>query len=217
MYDEDDFLLISGIQHFIFCRRQWALIHVECLWADNERTVSGELLHKRVHDPRIKEKRGDLIVARDMPIFSYTLGITGNCDVVEFHRSETGVTLSGRKGLWRPCPVEYKRGSPKTSDADRMQLCTQALCLEEMLACARIETGYLYYGETNRREPVLLDDEMRGKVRMAFEEMHGYYKRGYTPRVKPKKSCAACSLNDQCLPKLPDAANSARAYIDSHI
>ena len=217
MYDDENFLLISGIQHFIFCRRQWALIHIECHWADNERTVSGELLHKRVHNPHLNEKRGDLIIVRDMPVFSRTLGITGHCDVVEFRWDETGVSLSNRAGRWLPCPVEYKRGRPKTSDADRLQLCAQAVCLEEMLACPPIPEAYLFYNETRRREPVGLDDDLRVQVRAAFEEMRVYYARGYTPRVKPSKACAACSLKDICLPKLPASNASARHYIETQL
>jgi CRISPR-associated exonuclease Cas4 len=135
---------------------------------------------------------------------------------VEFHRSESGVTLRGRDGLWLPCPIEYKRGSPKISDADRLQLCAQAICLEEMLLCPAIDTAYLYYGETRRREAVELTAELRDTVRASFAEMHQYYERRYTPRVKPTKSCNACSLKDVCLPRLPKSG-SVREYIDDAI
>jgi CRISPR-associated exonuclease Cas4 len=217
MYDEDDFLLISGIQHFAFCRRQWALMYVETQWAENERTVDGELLHKKAHDPFFTEKRGDLIISRDMPVYSRTLGITGHCDVVEFHKNIDGVELSGRKGRWQPCPVEYKRGRPKKGDADELQLCAQAICLEEMLVCRPIENAYLYYGEPNRREPVILDIALREKVKSLFIEMRGYYDRGYTPRVKQTKACASCSLKDICLPGLPVSVNSVREYIETQL
>ena len=216
-YTEDDFLLISGIQHFAFCRRQWALIYLECVWMDNERTVSGELLHKRVHDPFLTEKRGDLIITRDMPVFSRTLGITGHCDVVEFRNDKAGVPLNNREGFWLPCPVEYKRGHSKVNDEDRLQLCAQAMCLEEMLMSPIIGTAYIYYGETNRREQVALDDRLRLNVRNIVNEMHEYFERGYTPRVKPTKACSSCSLNEMCMPKLPASENSVRAYIDSMI
>jgi CRISPR-associated exonuclease Cas4 len=216
-YDEDDFLLISGIQHFAFCRRQWALIHIEQCWADNERTIGGELMHERAHDPFFTEKRGDLIITRDMPVFSRVMGVTGHCDIVEFHKDDAGVTLTGREGRWLPCPVEYKYGRPKKGDADHLQLCAQAICLEEMLACPTISAAYMYYHETNRREAVTLDENTRKKVRAYFEEMHGYFKRGYTPRVKQQKACGACSLNEICLPKLPASEKSVRNYINKHL
>ena len=203
MYDEDDYLLISGIQHFAFCRRQWALIHIECQWTENTYTVAGELMHTRAHDQTSTEKRGDMIVSHDMQVFSRSMQVRGKCDIVEFHRDDKGVSLFGREGLWLPCPVEYKRGKPKSHDADRLQLCTQAICLEEMLMCPEIKLAYLYYGETKRREAVPLDAEMRNTVRTMFAEMRGYYDRRYTPRVKRTKSCASCSLKDLCLPKLP--------------
>ena len=148
-----------------------------------------------------------------MPVFSRVLGLSGHCDVVEFHQDALGVPLNGRKGLWSPYPVEYKRGSPKIGDADRLQLCAQAVCLEEMLACKPLETAYLYYFETRRREAVPLDDVLRSSLRLAVTEMRVYYERQYTPRVKPFKGCKSCSLKDVCLPKMP-AQSSARAYID---
>jgi CRISPR-associated exonuclease Cas4 len=123
MPDESDYLLISGIQHFTFCRRQWALIHIESAWKENYFTASGALVHTRAHNASLSEKRGDLIVARAMPVVSHTLGIRGVCDVIEFRRDSGGVALFGREGLWIPFPVEYKRGRPKTHDADRLQLC----------------------------------------------------------------------------------------------
>jgi len=214
-YDDEDFLNISGIQHFAFCRRQWALIFVECLWGDNELTIGGTLMHKRAHDPWITEKRGDLLITRDMPVFSRNLGMTGNCDVVEFRQDGAGVSIFGRDGKWLPCPVEYKRGRTKTNNADRLQLCAQAMCLEEMLSCPPIGTAFIYYGETKRREAVALDTTLRSQVHNMFTEMRGYYNRGYTPRVKPQKACASCSMNNVCLPKLP--MSSVEAYITKRI
>jgi CRISPR-associated exonuclease Cas4 len=217
-YDEDDFLLISGIQHFAFCRRQWALIHIEQCWADNERTIGGELMHESAHDPFFTEKRGDLIITRDMPVFSRLMGVTGHCDIVELRRDDTlGVMLAGREGRWLPCPVEYKYGRPMKSDADHLQLCSQAMCLEEMLACPAISVAYMYYHETNRREAVTLDEKIREKVRSSFAEMHMHLKRGYTPRVKPQKACGACSLNEICLPTLPASEKSVSNYINRHL
>ena len=121
-YAEDDYLMISGIQHFKFCRRQWALIHVEQQWAENEHTVTGELMHKKAHDPYLMEKRGDIIVVRSLPVASRELGISGQCDVVEFHKSEDGIKLHGHRGLYSVYPVEYKKGKPKITEEDRLLL-----------------------------------------------------------------------------------------------
>lgn len=214
-YDEDELLDLAGLQHFCFCRRQWALIHIERQWRENLRTVEGNLLHERAHDDQLQEQRGDVTITRGMPVSSRSLGVSGICDVVEFRRSPEGVSIHGREGLYQPTPVEYKRGSPKENDADRLQLCCQAMCLEDMLCCT-IPTGYLYYGETRRRTAVALDDALREKVLLMLEEMHQLYARRYTPRVRPTKSCNACSLSEICLPRL-DRSGSARAYIDRRL
>ena len=213
MYDDDEYLLISGIQHFAFCRRQWALIHIEAQWTENVLTVSGDLLHNRAHNQSLTGKRGDVIISRDMPVFSRTMKVRGKCDVVEFHRNEKGVSIFGREGSWLLCPVEYKRGKPKSHDADRLQLCAQAICLEEMLLCPEIQSAYLYYGETKRRETVPLEADLRETVHSMFAEMRDYYNRRYTPRVKRMKSCVSCSLKDSCLPKLPQEGKVS-IYID---
>lgn len=215
MYDEEEFLQLSGIQHFDFCRRQWALAYIELQWQENVRTVEGKLLHEKAHDTFAAEKRGDLIISRAMPVRSKELGISGECDIVEFQKSEDGIALHGREGLYRVTPIEYKRGKPKVGDADRLQLTAQALCLEEMLCC-QIPIGYLYYGETRHREKVEIDEHLRTKVKEAFQEMHQYYARRYTPRVRWSKSCNACSLKDICLPVL-GKQKSAAAYIEKKI
>lgn len=207
--------MLSGLQHFSFCRRQWALIHLEDLWGDNLRTVEGNLLHEKAHNAGAAEKRGDLLILRDLRIFSATLGVSGACDVVEFRADPAGVTLAGRAGLWQPYPVEYKRGHSKEIDADRLQLCGQGMCLEEMLCC-EIPAGALFYGETRRREEVSFTPELRQTVRSMLEEMHSYAVRGYTPKVKPSKSCNACSLKALCLPALM-RKTSVRSYLDSHL
>jgi CRISPR-associated exonuclease Cas4 len=214
-YDEEDFLLLSGIQHFAFCRRQWALIHIEQQWSENLRTVEGKILHEKAHDAYHTEKRRDVIISRGMPVFSYTLGARGMCDIVELHKDSKGVNLSGRDGLYIPVPVEYKRGIPKEGDEDVMQLAAQAICLEEMLLC-NIPEGYLYYGETGRRTKVIIDDELKNRVREMFREMHEMYNRRYTPKVKTGKHCRACSLADICLPRLC-RNRSASQYIKSHL
>lgn len=200
-YSPEDYLMLSGIQHFCFCKRQWALIHIEQQWSDNLLTVEGDILHKNVHDNEFDEKRGDKIVVRGMAINSAELGVSGVCDVVEFMRSEDGVSIFGREGKYKVIPVEYKRGKPKENDADRLQLAAQAICLEEMLCC-KIEKGFLYYGEIRRREEIVFDDEIRQKTVSMIKEMHGYFERGYTPKTKRTKSCNACSLKDICLPGL---------------
>ena len=208
-YQEEDFLLLSGIQHYVFCKRQWALIHIEQQWQENLLTIEGGILHEKTHDNTIKEKRGSIIVSRGMGVFSRTLGITGVCDVVEFHKSRDGVTLYGREGTYRPIPVEYKRGKPKQDNADELQLCAQTICLEEMLLCT-IPEGFLYYGEPRRRFKVNLDDTIREDVKRICKEMHALYEKRHTPKVKTTKACRSCSLKELCLPKLcknPSAIN----------
>ena len=200
-YQEEDYLQLSGLQHFAFCRRQWALIHIEAQWAENYRTVDGDLMHERVHDQALRESRGDRITVRGLAVHSARLGVSGQCDAVEFTRDPAGVPLRGREGLWLPYPVEYKRGKPKEHRADELQLCAQAMCLEEMLCCT-ISEGALYYGEPRRRTAVLLTSELRGEVQDSLLEMHQLYKRRYTPQVKPSKACNACSLKELCLPRL---------------
>lgn len=200
-YKEEDFLMLSGIQHFSFCRRQWALIHIEQQWAENERTVAGELMHRKAHDSYLYEKRGGVIVSRGMPVLSRDMGVSGVCDIVEFQAADDGITLHGQEGQYKVYPVEYKKGSPKDTEMDILQLAAQALCLEEMLSC-NIEEGAIYYGEVKRREKVFFSEELKKRVRDSFREMHQLYDKRYTPRVKWSKSCNACSLKDICLPKL---------------
>lgn len=214
-YKEEEFLLLSGIQHFVFCKRQWALIHIEQQWQENLRTIEGEILHEKTHDNAIKEKRGDLIISRGMAIFSRSLGLSGVCDVVELHQSLDGVKIFGREGTYKLVPVEYKRGKPKEDESDAMQLCAQAICLEEMLLCD-IPEAFIFYGETKRRLKVTLDEGLRERVRIIAKEMHELYDRRYTPKVKPSKRCKACSLEDLCMPKLCKNP-SAFHYIQKNI
>ena len=211
IYNEESFLQLSGLQHFKFCRRQWALIHVENQWAENYRTTDGAILHERAHNNELSESRVDLLITRDMRIFSPTLGISGACDVLEFHRCGTGIPLRDRQGLWQPYPVEYKRGKPKQDTADALQLCAQAMCLEEMLCCG-IPAGALYYGEIRRRTEITFSPELRQEVRTLLAQMHELYEKGRTPKVRPSKSCNACSLKELCLPKLL-RERSVSAYV----
>lgn len=201
MYAEEDYLQLSGLQHFAFCRRQWALIHIEHQWAENFHTADGHLMHERVHDQNFRESRGDRLTIRALAVHSAELGISGQCDAVEFFKDPAGAPLRGREGLWLPYPVEYKRGKPKEHNADELQLCAQAMCLEEMLCCA-VPEGALYYGEPRRRTAVQFTPELRGQVRDCLAEMHGLYRRRFTPKVKPSKACNACSLQELCLPRL---------------
>jgi CRISPR-associated exonuclease Cas4 len=215
-YTADELLPLSGLQHFLFCRRQWALIHVERQWQENALTAEGRILHKRVDDPFFTESRKGVIIARAVPVASYQLGLSGVCDVVEFTEAAAGVRLPGREGLFQPAPVEYKRGKPKLESSDEAELCAQAMCLEGMLATT-IPTGYLYYGQTRRRVAVPLTPALRELVRQAAQEMHAYFKRGYTPRVKPFKGCRSCSLADVCLPNLQEKVIPASKYIRRQI
>ncbi len=208
---EQTLLPLSGIQHFAFCRRQWALIHIENLWAENVRTVEGNILHERAHDDQFTESRGDVLILRGLRIASEKLGLSGTCDVVEFHQHSQGVALHGREGRWLPYPVEYKRGKPKEDDCDQLQLCAQAMCLEEIFVCD-IPEGSLYYGETRRRQRVSFTPELRERVESMAAEMRAYYDRRHTPSAKPSKACNACSLKDLCLPKLTKR-ESVSAYI----
>lgn len=204
-------LLLSGLQHFAFCRRQWALIHIEQQWQENIRTVEGQLMHRKAHQENSFELRDGVLTARGLRICSQRLHVTGACDIVEFHPDPAGISLPGHPGAWHPYPVEYKRGAPKPNDADELQLCAQAMCLEEMLLCSILE-GSLYYGETRRRHLVVFTDELRSRVEALLKEMQSYMDRGYTPRVKPAKGCNACSLKEICLPGL-ERAGSAQAYL----
>lgn len=214
-YKEEDYLMLSGIQHFAFCRRQWALIHIEQQWQENERTVEGELMHKRAHDSFLTEKRKDVIVTRGLTVHSRTMGVSGVCDIVEFHKTEEGVKLHGHRGLYQVYPVEYKRGEPKDTEIDKLQLAAQAMCLEEMLL-TKIREGAIFYGEKKRREVVEITDHLREQVEKDFEEMHQLFQKRYTPKVKWSKGCNACSLKDICLPIL-GKTSSVKDYVNRTI
>lgn len=198
---EDEYLMISGIQHFVFCRRQWALIHIEQQWAENRLTAEGEVIHKNAHRDDFVEKRRGLLVTRGLRVSSAGLGMTGQCDVVEFQQSEDGAILHGHRGRWQVRPVEYKRGKDKDDHSDILQLCCEAMCLESMLAC-RIPAGDLFYHEIRRRREILFSEELRKEVSAIAEEMHEYFRRGRTPKARPSKKCQSCSLREICLPKL---------------
>jgi len=215
--DDDDYLMLSGIQHYAFCPRQWALIHIEQQWAENVHTVIGHQVHERSDDEFADETRGRLRIVRAMPLVSDRLRLRGTADVVEFHRvseeSDQTIQLDGRDGFWRVVPVEYKKGRPKTDDRDEVQLCAQAICLEEMLN-VRIESGFLYYATINRREEVFFSESLRDRVHRMAEEMHLLFSEKRTPPATYGKHCDSCSLFDICQPRWSQSGSrSAKAYV----
>lgn len=213
MYNMDsDYLMMSGIQHFCFCKRQWGLIHLEQQWTENVYTANGRVEHTRCHDGSLHEKRGNLLIVRGLQVSSSSLHLTGQCDVVEFYRSDKGVPINLSDGLWIPYPVEYKHGKAKEIDADRLQLCAQVIALEEMLMCT-IDKAALYYAETRRREEIIISGDLRDKTQKTADEMWSYYRRGCTPSCKKNKSCNACSLKELCLPHIVEKNNVAE-YIE---
>ena len=171
-------------------------------------------MHERAHDSGLREKRGDLIITRDLSIASARLGVSGSCDIVEFRKSTEGISLSDASGLFQPYPVEYKHGAPREDNANELQLCGQAMCLEEMLCCD-IPKGALYFGEVHRRVEVWFTQELRNEFLDTLAEMRQLYRRGHTPKVKPTKSCNACSLKELCLPGL-SRCGSVKSYIQKH-
>jgi len=201
---EDDYVMLSGIQHYAFCKRQWALIHIEQYWAENVLTFEGQQLHKKVDNPYSVETRGNMIITRSMPLVSHQLAVYGVADVVEFHRcieGESGVALPSRSGRWRPYPIEYKRGKPKKDSADELQLCLQGICLEEMFGVA-IDEGALFYGEIERRSRVELTEELRSSVKTIIGDMHELILEGRTPLATYNARCDRCSLYEGCQPKM---------------
>ena len=214
LYSEDQLLPISALQHLQFCERQCALIHLEQIWAENRFTVEGQHLHERVHEVG-DETRGDLRVARAVKLRSLRLGLVGVADVVEFHRTHEslGIALAGAEGLWRPCPVEYKRGRPKPDLCDKVQLCAQAMCLEEMLNAA-IPYGEIFYGKPRRRLEVPLDKGLRQTGENTAKQLHELIHGGRTPLAVYGKKCESCSLKDVCLPKTAGKQKSVSDYLN---
>lgn len=212
-YNDNELLMLSGIQHFMFCRRQWALIHLEQQWQENVRTIEGAIVHKKCHDVDIRESRGNLLIVRGLPVHSHNLGVSGECDVVEFHKRKDnkGAVLATHSDTWDILPVEYKRGKPKSGLEDISQLCLQALCLEEMFS-VKVNTGCLYYASIRRRQHVVFNEVLKSKIKAALLEMHEMYKKKSTPTVKATAKCKNCSLKDICLPKLQKNITVAAYY-----
>lgn len=200
MYSEDDLLPLSGLQHLMFCERQWGLIHIEQIWEENRLTAEGRVLHERTHQPG-SENRPGIRTARGLRLHSLRLGLVGQADVVEFRRAESGVALPDTQGFWRPFPVEYKRGRPKKDACDEVQLCAQALCLEEMFAC-QIEEGSLFYGEPRRRHAVTFSTFLRTRTESLAARMHALHQAGTTPLAGYEPKCEGCSLMARCMPRL---------------
>lgn len=204
MRDENDFLPLSALQHLMFCERQCALIHLEQVWTENRFTAEGRVLHERVHELDA-EQRGEVRIVRGLRIRSHTLGLIGQADVVEFWRT-------GDAGE-RPFPVEFKRGRPKSNECDEIQLCAQALCLEEMLT-VRVDSGAIFYGKPRRRHPVTFDQTLRRLTETKAERLHALVDAGLTPpAVYEKRKCETCSLYAQCQPKINDGPPPVEGYL----
>ncbi len=218
VFSEDALLPISALQHLVFCERQCALIHLERLWSDNPLTVEGSDMHARAHDEAASEVRGDVRIARGIALRSFRLGLVGQADVVEFHRAESGagVSLPNASGAWVPFPVEYKRGRPKRGVADRVQLCAQALCLEEMLG-ARLQGGALFYGESRRRLSVAFDEALRASTEETAERLHLLLDQRLTPRARREPKCERCSLIGLCMPDAMAPKRSVTRYLASAV
>ena len=230
MYDEEDLLPISALQHLHFCPRQCALIYLEQVWQDNALTLEGTRLHERVDERhRERELRGDVLIVRGLPVHSYRLGLSGRTDVVEFHACATDTRVSGgspslppavllrnREGLWMPFPVEYKRGRPKPDRCDEVQLCAQGLCLEEMLGVS-VTAGALFYGQERRRHDVSLDGSLRSETEDTARRLHALFRSGVTPRAARQPKCCNCSLLERCVPDATDPHRSAARYVERTI
>lgn len=209
MVNDDDYLLISGIKHFKFCRRRWALIHIEQQWQENALTVDGHIMHEAVHDSGFTKKRGRILLSRGIPVKSDRLKIHGICDMVELIQDDGGVPIKGRSGKFRIYPVEYKHGVP--DDADLWHLCAQVLCLEEMFV-TDIPEGAAYYGGLRHRQVYEITSELRNEVIAAILEMNELMKRGHTPKVRTQKACKNCSMKEICTPELMRSV-SAKEYV----
>jgi CRISPR-associated exonuclease Cas4 len=203
MYSEDDLIQLSSLQHYAFCPRQCALIHVEQVWAENRLTAEGRIMHEHVHEES-DESRGDVRIERGASLRSLRLGLIGKADVVEYHRRADGT--------WQAYPVEYKRGKPKPDHSDKIQLCAQALCLEEMLN-ASIPAGALFYGKTRRRLDVDFDEALRLETATAAIKTHELIDAGITPAPFYAKRCESCSLMAECMPKTIQKKRSVESYL----
>lgn len=211
MYTEDELIPISALQHWAYCPRQCALIHIEQVWTENVFTAQGRGLHEKVHDAET-EMRDGIRIVRELRLHSFALGLVGQADVVEFVPAERGIVLVGCSGCWQPFPVEYKRGKPKLDASDEMQLCAQAICLEEMLGVV-IGEGALFYGRPRRRKKIAFTDALRVQTQQAAAEVHELFRLGQTPKVAYSKKCPSCSLVKVCMPKVTGLRKDIRHYL----
>lgn len=202
-YNDEDLIQLSAIQHYVFCKRQCALIHIEQVWIENYFTAEGRQMHETAHNETI-EKRKDIRFERGIPLRSTFYGLSGKADVIEYHKSENK--------KWLPFPVEYKRGKPKMDDCDKVQLCAQALCLEEMLKIS-IPNGALYYGKTKHRYDVVFDDILREETIKIIKEVRAFIEDKITPKPEYSKKCDSCSLLEICMPKSLEKTNRVNDYI----
>ena len=217
-YAEDDMLMLSGIQHYAFCPRQWALIHINQQWGDNLLTVEGHIMHQHVDDPFYRQKVGEYVCLRSVSLASRELGLYGISDIVELHPVDTSVNAITHPlypGRWIPYPVEYKHGKPKRDDIDLVQLTAQAMCLEEQYGI-HISQGAIFYGETRRRVEVEFTDELRSSVRTYADGMHEIYNLFIVPTAEVRPYCRSCSLKDICMPETAHR-NSASNYLKQHL
>ena len=206
MYTEDEMLMLSGIQHYMFCPRQWALIHIEQQWAENKLTIEGNILHQNVDNPFYRQKNGDVITLRSLHIASKELGLYGITDAVELIPSDTSeiaITHNRYNGFWKLYPIEYKRGHHKPDERDEVQLAAQVLCLEEMFDIT-IPYGALYYNETKHREIISISDALRNTTKQCAKQMHEIFKSGIMPKAIKAHHCRNCSLKDICMPETSD-------------
>jgi CRISPR-associated exonuclease Cas4 len=216
LFNEADLLPISRLADLEFCERRAALHLIEMTWEDNVHTVGGTIMHERVHGDETLEKRGDLIVVRGLLLRSLRLGVVGKADMVELHRTDdgdaAGATIYGHRGRWKVYPVEYKPGRLQQQMSFQIQLCAQALCLEEMLGLV-VPEGAIYYGKPRRRLIVAFDETLRATTREAARRLHELVGSGKTPSVRYAKKCDSCSLFSLCMPKTTGARRSARRYM----
>lgn len=222
-FEETDSLPISALQHVTFCERRCALVLIERMWDDNIFTATGTVFHSRPDEP-VAEMRGDSRISRGLMLRSSHLGLHGKADVVEFHRLPqdtvsdasaeypTGIKLPGAGGLWRPFPVEYKVGRLRHEEGYEVQLCAQALCLEEMLR-VHIPGGALFYGKPRRRLEVTFDRGLRDKTETLAKRLHDLVASGKTPPAEYGKKCRKCSLLSLCMPKTAAKGKSAKRYL----
>ena len=211
-------LMLSGIQHYMFCPRQWALIHIEQQWADNRLTTEGQLLHKNVDNPFYRQKNGDTITLRSLHIASRQLGLYGITDAVELIPSdspEDSITHNRYPGYWKPYPVEYKRGHSKPDERDEVQLAAQAMCLEEMYGI-NIPYGALYYDEVKHRETIAISDGLRRTTQQCAKQMHDIFKSGIMPKPVKASHCRNCSLKDICMPEMSDCTQ-VKTYLNNNL